>query len=63
MPQGGKIKIGSTLLNSIPVEEWRSRIGVLTQDSALLNETILDNIVFGRQYNSEQVINQCHTKQ
>lgn len=45
MPQGGKIKIGSTLLNSIPVEEWRSRIGVLTQDSALLNETILDNIV------------------
>lgn len=56
MPQGGKIKIGSTLLNSIPVEEWRSRIGVLTQDSALLNETILDNIVFGRQYNSEQVI-------
>lgn len=55
MPCNGKIKIGSLNLSSIPVNEWRSRIGVLTQDSQLLNESILDNIVFGRDFNAEEV--------
>lgn len=54
-PNSGSILIGNTKLTSIPIEEWRNKIGLLSQDSGLLNETILDNIVFGREYSAERL--------
>lgn len=51
MPSSGKIKVGFRPLNSIPTETWRSRIGVLTQQSSLMADTIYNNIVFGRSFN------------
>lgn len=55
-PAIGHIKIGCTELSSIPADEWRNKIGILTQESALFNESILDNIVFGREYDSDRIL-------
>ena len=54
-PTSGNIVIGNMKLTSIPMTEWRNRIGLLSQDSGLLNETILDNIVFGRVFDAERL--------
>lgn len=54
-PNSGNIMLGNTKLTSLPISEWRSKIGLLSQDSGLLNETILNNIVFGRELDVERL--------
>lgn len=54
-PTSGNIMIGNTKLASLSKVEWRNKIGLLSQDSGLLNETILNNIVFGREFDAERV--------
>ena len=54
VPTSGNILVGNMKLTSFPMTEWRNRIGLLSQDSGLLNETILDNIVFGRVFDAER---------
>jgi ATP-binding cassette subfamily B protein len=56
IPTSGFISLGNLKLSSIPVDEWRKKIGVITQDSALLKDSILNNIVFGREFDSERLI-------
>ena len=55
VPTSGNILVGNLKLTSFPMTEWRNRIGLLSQDSGLLNETILDNIVFGRVFDAERL--------
>lgn len=55
VPNSGNILVGNMKLTSFPMTEWRNRIGLLSQDSGLLNETILDNIVFGRVFDAERL--------
>lgn len=55
VPTSGNILVGNMKLTSFPMTEWRNRIGLLSQDSGLLNETILDNIVFGRVFDAERL--------
>jgi len=55
VPTSGSILVGKMKLTSFPMTEWRNRIGLLSQDSGLLNETILDNIVFGREFDAERL--------
>lgn len=55
VPTLGNILVGNMKLTSFPMAEWRNRIGLLSQDSGLLNETILDNIVFGRVFDAERL--------
>lgn len=55
VPTSGNILVGNMKLTSFPMAEWRNRIGLLSQDSGLLNETILDNIVFGRVFDAERL--------
>lgn len=55
VPTSGNILVGNMKLTSFPMTEWRNRIGLLSQDSGLLNETILDNIVFGREFDAERL--------
>lgn len=65
VPTSGNILVGNMKLTSFPMTEWRNRIGLLSQDSGLLNETILDNIVFGRVFDAErlqQVVEQANIK-
>lgn len=51
----GSVQIGDCKLCSIPAESWRNKIGILSQDSGLLNETILQNITFGREFNAQKL--------
>lgn len=55
VPTSGNILVGNMKLTCFPMAEWRNRIGLLSQDSGLLNETILDNIVFGRVFDAERL--------
>lgn len=43
----GEIYIGNLNLNTIPLDYWRSRCGVVLQDGKIFNDTIINNIVLG----------------
>ena len=47
-PQSGKIVIDDTELTDFELGSWRNRIGVVTQETYLFNDTISNNILFGR---------------
>ncbi|WP_153732314.1 ABC transporter ATP-binding protein [Sporosarcina obsidiansis] len=46
-PNSGEILLGDVPVNSIPLSNWRQRIGYVSQESPLLSGTILDNIAYG----------------
>lgn len=46
-PTIGDIVFGDTSIASIPLTEWRKRIGYVSQESPLMSGTILDNIAYG----------------
>lgn len=54
-PTSGHIQIGNIPLSTIPIDQWRDKIGLLSQESKLLNDTILNNIVFGRKYDADRL--------
>jgi len=54
-PSSGNIYIGSTRLNSISPQSWRKHIGVITQDSTLVADTIGNNITFGRPFDEDRM--------
>ena len=43
----GEILLGGVDINSMPLAELRSRIGVVAQDTLLFNDTVAANIAFG----------------
>lgn len=43
-PTEGDIKIDGVSLNSINLKSWRNKIGFITQESIIFNDTILNNI-------------------
>lgn len=47
-PASGSVYIGNIMLDSFSSQTWRKNIGVVTQSSALINDTIANNIFFGR---------------
>ncbi|KAL0266010.1 UNVERIFIED_CONTAM: hypothetical protein PYX00_011727 [Menopon gallinae] len=52
----GSIKIDSVELRDIPKRDLRNLISFVPQDSALMNETIRENIVYGSQKDDKDVI-------
>ncbi|HSW73038.1 MAG TPA: ABC transporter ATP-binding protein [Chlamydiales bacterium] len=46
-PVKGEILVDGLPLQSLDINEWRSKIGVVTQDIFIFNDTILANILFG----------------
>lgn len=46
-PQAGKISLDETDIKTLPLPELRSQFAVVTQDAALFDETIRENIVLG----------------
>jgi ABC-type multidrug transport system fused ATPase/permease subunit len=46
-PDGGEITIGDEPLRNFTLSDLRSRIGLVSQDIALCNGTVADNIAFG----------------
>jgi len=58
-PTRGEILIDSNSLQSFSHESWRSRIGVVSQEVFIFNETIEENIRFGDMHATEQQIQQA----
>ncbi|QEA46216.1 ABC transporter ATP-binding protein [Leuconostoc citreum] len=56
-PTSGIISIGDSPLNQVNLASWRSQIGFVSQDSAILAGTIRDNLTFGLsgEYSDEQL--------
>lgn len=55
-PTAGSIKMDGVDIKHIPLEELRSLMGIVTQESVLFNDSILNNIAFGTQASLEEVI-------
>ena len=46
-PTSGEILLGDAPIKTVPLSDWRRRIGYVSQESPLLSGTILDNIAYG----------------
>ncbi|MBZ5751113.1 ABC transporter ATP-binding protein [Metabacillus rhizolycopersici] len=46
-PTAGEIRIGHTPINDLSLASWRSQIGYVSQDSAMMAGTIRENICYG----------------
>lgn len=46
-PTAGHIKIGETEIADVSLENWRSQIGFVSQDSAIMAGTIRENLTYG----------------
>ena len=55
-PQQGQIKIDSTSMGKLNLVAWRSRIGVVSQDPYIFDETIRFNILYGRPEATEEEV-------
>ncbi|WP_421384968.1 ABC transporter ATP-binding protein [Bacillus salacetis] len=55
----GDIRLGSTSIKNIPLQEWRGGIGYVSQESPIMSGTIYDNICYGiqREVDDEEVFN------
>ena len=47
-PTDGQLLLGGVDIASLPLDELRSRIGVVAQDTLLFNDSVMANIAFGR---------------
>ncbi len=52
----GKILIGDMELRTVNLASWRKKIGFVSQDTFLFNETVRENILLGKQDASENEI-------
>jgi ATP-binding cassette subfamily B protein/ATP-binding cassette subfamily C protein len=55
-PNNGKVLIDSKVLNDDNLVSWRKRIGYIPQDIYLFDGTVSDNIVFGREYDENKLM-------
>ncbi|MEM6830785.1 MAG: ATP-binding cassette domain-containing protein, partial [Bacteroidota bacterium] len=54
-PSVGEILINGQNFNSIPVDVWRKKVGILNQTGALFNESIVKNIILSNEYDPEKM--------
>lgn len=56
-PTAGQIKIGNQNIADVSLENWRSQIGFVSQDSAILAGTIRENLTYGleEEFTDEQL--------
>ncbi|AOV06194.1 ABC transporter ATP-binding protein [Sporosarcina ureilytica] len=46
-PTAGEIKVGDTPIQEISIQSWRSQIGYVAQESAMMAGTIRENLTYG----------------
>ena len=51
----GEILINGKNIKSLDIEEYRNRIGVVLQNDAIMSDTIIQNICFGKEVDLERV--------
>ena len=61
-PQGGQILVDGTDLKEIDIDTWRKRIGVVSQDIFLFNDTIRTNIAYAKPEASQEEIESAAKK-
>lgn len=54
-PEAGTITVDGTPLESLDMRAWREQIGYVPQEVFLLNDTVRNNLLIGREYPDEQV--------
>ncbi|RXK50896.1 ABC transporter ATP-binding protein [Aquirufa rosea] len=54
-PMAGQILIDDVPIKQVPLEDLRSMMGIVTQESVLFNDTIFNNIAFGTQASQQEV--------
>ena len=47
LPQGGEVKIDEVVLTEATIQEWRKKIGYVSQSPIILSASIAENIAFG----------------
>jgi len=55
-PTQGEITIDEKILDDNNIKDWRAKIGYIPQAIYLFDGTVEENIIFGREYNKERVI-------
>ena len=58
-PTEGNILISDNNLNNIDLKNWRSNLGIVFQDSYLINDTIAANIALGQKKISRIKVKEC----
>ena len=58
-PNGGVIKIGGQDIRNYQLDDLRRAIGIVPQDTVLFNDTIYNNIAYGRPGATEEQINEA----
>ena len=60
VPNSGRITVDGVDLNSITLDSYRRRLGIVLQDGTVFDGTIYDNVLFGRPTASrEEVLSAC----
>ena len=60
-PEEGRIIVDGISLNTVDTKEWRSKIGVVPQESFIFNGTVFDNILMGSPQNEmAKVVEFCN---
>ncbi|RAX57138.1 ABC transporter ATP-binding protein [Helicobacter monodelphidis] len=55
-PQTGEVCIDSTPLTLQNIKSWRSKVGYIPQNVYLFDGSVAENVVFGREYNEERIV-------
>lgn len=55
-PTSGNLFVDDLKINHLNVKSWRSLIGYIPQDIYLFNGTVAENVVFGREFNKNNLI-------
>lgn len=56
-PKNGILKIDGINISDNNIQNWREKVGYIPQSVYLFDGSVADNIVFGRKYNKEKIIN------
>lgn len=59
-PTEGEILVDDAHLSSIDIASWRSKLGVVSQNSVIFNDTARENITFGTEKTEDEIWEACH---
>lgn len=59
VPDSGRIAIDGVDLGEMNLDAWRRRIGYVTQDIVIFNDTVLNNLIFAHPETPREMIEDC----
>lgn len=59
----GEVRLNKKCINELNIEEMRKRISIVTQDTVLLSNTLLNNIDIGRNIEKDKIMRMCKAVQ